>query len=106
MVKWNNFDTLSSYEEMTKLEKVNLQEVMTGENGANRVKKYSVPMAEGLVYNYAAKQVDDTVLEVLSKVAAEAQLVEKFAELKEYETITDISNIGFFTFSLNIFKFS
>lgn len=81
MVKWNNFDTLSSYEEMTKLEKVNLQEVMTGENGANRVKKYSVPMAEGLVYNYAAKQVDDAVLEVLSKVAAEAQLVEKFAEL-------------------------
>ena len=81
MVKWNNFDTLSSYEEMTKLEKVNLQEVMAGENGANRVKKYNVPMGEGLVYNYAAKQVDDKVLEVLSKVADEAELVDKFAEL-------------------------
>ncbi len=28
---------------------------MSGENGAERVKNYSVPMAEGLTYNYAAK---------------------------------------------------
>ncbi len=28
---------------------------MAGENGAERVKNYSIPMAEGLSYNYAAK---------------------------------------------------
>ena len=81
MVKWNNFDTLTSYEEIAKVEKVNLAEVMSGENGATRVKKYNVPMGEGLVFNYAAKQVDDNVLAALAKLADEAQLVDKFAEL-------------------------
>ena len=42
------------------------------------MKNYSIPMAEGLVYNYAAKQVDDDVLEALVKLAEEAQLSEKF----------------------------
>ena len=54
---------------------------MSGENGANRVKNYSVPMAEGLSYNYAAKEVDDALLEKLAAFAEEAQLVEKFEEL-------------------------
>ena len=81
MVKWNNFDTLASYEEIKKVEKVNLKEVMSGANGAERVKKYSVGMGAGLAYNYAAKQVDDNVLTALAKLAEEAELVEKFAEL-------------------------
>ena len=34
MVKWNNFDTLTSYEGIKNVEKVNLAEVMSGENGA------------------------------------------------------------------------
>lgn len=38
-------------------------------------------MAEGFVYNYAAKQVDDTVLEALAKLAKEAQLAEKLEVL-------------------------
>ena len=37
---------------------------MTGENGAERVKKYSVPMAEGMAYNFASKKVDDNILEI------------------------------------------
>ena len=81
MVQWKNFDTLTSYKEMMEVEKVNLKEVMSGENGAARVKNYSVKMGAGLAYNYAAKQVDEKVLEVLGKVAKEAELVEKFAEL-------------------------
>ena len=65
MVSWKNLDTLASYEKLQKVEKVNLPEVMSGDNGAERVKKYSIPMAEGLVYNYAAKRVDDDVLAAL-----------------------------------------
>lgn len=38
-------------------------------------------MAEGLTYNYAAKQVDDQVIDALEKLAAEAELSDKFAEL-------------------------
>ena len=78
MVTWKNLDTLASYQELEKVEKVNLAEVMSGENGAERVKNYSIPMGAGLVYNYAAKKVDDNVLAALAKLAEEAQLTEKF----------------------------
>ena len=87
MVTWNNLDKLASFEELKKVERVNLAEVMSGENGAERVKSYSVPMAEGLTYNYAAKQVDDKVLAALAKLADEAQLTEKFEALYNGEVI-------------------
>ena len=48
MINWNNLDTLNSFKELSNVYKVNLQEVMSGESGADRVKKYSVPMAAGL----------------------------------------------------------
>ena len=36
MVTWNNLDKLASFEELKKVERVNLAEVMSGENGAER----------------------------------------------------------------------
>ncbi len=81
MISWNNLDTTSAYQELLDADVVNLAEVMAGENGAERVKKYSVPMAEGLAFNYASKQVDDKVLDILAKLAKETQLVEKFETL-------------------------
>ncbi len=87
MVTWNNMDTLASYQELAAAERVNLAAVMVGENGAERVKKYSVPMAEGMVYNYAAKQVDDDILAAMVKFAEEAQLAEKFEALYNGEMI-------------------
>ena len=82
MVKWNNLDTLEAYKALESYkDSVNLVEVMSGENGANRVKNYSVPMAAGMAYNYAAKEVDDTVIEKLAALAEEAELVDKYAEL-------------------------
>ena len=65
MISRNNLDTLDSYKELSKASRVNLAEVMSGENGAERVKNYSIPMAEGFSYNYAAKAVDDDVLDAL-----------------------------------------
>ena len=87
MINWNNLDTLASYKELLNVERVNLAEVMSGENGAERVKNYSVPMAEGLAFNYGAKAVDDNVLAVLAKLADEAQLTEKFEALYNGEVI-------------------
>ena len=87
MITWNNLDTLASYKKLFEVEKVNLAEAMSGENGAERVRKYSVPMAEGLAYNFAAKQVDDTVLDGLKALAEEAQLTEKFEALYNGEVI-------------------
>ena len=87
MISWNNLDTLSAYNELLALNKVNLPEVMAGENGAERVKKYSVPMAAGLNFNYGAKSVDDAVLAALAKLADEAQLTEKYEALYNGEVI-------------------
>lgn len=87
MITWNNLDTISAYQELQKVAKVNLKEAMTGEAGAERVGKYSVPMAAGLAYNYAAKQVDDRVLEALAKLAEETGLAEKFEALYNGEVI-------------------
>ena len=81
MVSWKNFDKLDSYGKLQAVKKVNLQEAMAGESGAERVKKYSVPMAAGLTYNFAAKAVDDAILGTLAELAEEQQLAEKFEEL-------------------------
>ncbi len=81
MLNWNNLDTLSAYKELKVKKKTDLKAVMSGESGAERVKTYCVPMAEGLAYNYAAKAVDDDILASLKKLAEEAQLSEKFETL-------------------------
>ena len=82
MVSWKNLDTLESFQVLAeRTEPVVLKEVLAGEAGAERVKKYSIPMAEGLTYYYGAKQVDDDLLAKLAALAEEAQLSEKFAEL-------------------------
>ena len=87
MVSWKNLDTLSSFQELQKKEKVSLKDVMAGESGANRVKTYKMPMAEGMTYSYAAKAVNDDILDGLSKLADEAQLLDKFAALYNGEVI-------------------
>jgi len=87
MVSWNNLDTLKSYEALKATTPVVLKEVMSGENGAARVKKYSVPMAEGMAFNYAAKSVDEDILKALAALADEAQLTDKFAALYNGEVI-------------------
>ena len=87
MINWNNLDTIQAYQELSKVNPVNLAEVMSGENGAERVKNYSVPMGAGLAYNYAAKQVDDEVFAALEKLAEETQLTEKYKALYNGEVI-------------------
>ena len=87
MITWKNLDTLDSFKELSQTAKVDVADVMKGESGAERVKKYSVPMTAGLTYHYAAKAVDDQVLEALKKLAKEAQLTEKFQALYNGEVI-------------------
>ena len=87
MINWKNFDSLASYQEMKDVERVNLAEAIRGENEGRACKELHVPMAAGLAYNYAAKQVDEKVLAVLSKLAEEAQLIEKYETLYNGEVI-------------------
>ena len=87
MIAWKNMDTLAAYQELQNVERLDLRAAMSGENGAERVKKYSVPMGEGLAFNYGARAVDDKILEVLAKLAEEAQLTETYAALYNGEVI-------------------
>ena len=82
MANWKNLDTLKSYQKLAASDKrVDIKSALAGEEGAARVAKYSIPMAGDLVYNYAAKQVDDEVLSDLAALAEEAELADKFKEL-------------------------
>ena len=82
MAEWKNLDTLKAYKVLMESDhRVDLKEVLAGDAGAERVKKYSVPMACGLTYNYASKQVDEEVLGMLADLAKESDLEGKFKEL-------------------------
>jgi glucose-6-phosphate isomerase len=87
MTTWKNYDELASAKKLEAVKKTDLTEVLSGDKGAERVRKYSVPMACGLKYNYAAKQVDDETLGVLSELAKEAELIAKFKDLYSGEVI-------------------
>ena len=84
MIRWNNMDTLLAFKELVNTPKVNLSEAMSGPEGAQRVKNYTIPMGEGLDFNYGARPVDDGILAVLGKLAEEAQLAEKYQLEKEF----------------------
>ena len=82
-MQWVNFDKTESYKKLQVLGEnpVSVKEVMAGESGAKRVAEYKVPMSNGLVYSYAAKQVDEAVLDALQAYADEAELTEKYADM-------------------------
>ena len=82
MAEWENLDTLDAYKDLVASDhRVDLKEVLAGDAGSERVRRCSVPMACGLAYNYAAKQVDDEVLSALCDLAKESNLPGKFEEL-------------------------
>lgn len=82
MAEWKNLDTLDAYKVLAGSDhKVDLRTVLSGASGGERVKSYSVPMACGLAYNFAAKQVDEKILGMLAALAEESDLKGKFEEL-------------------------
>ena len=81
MSEWINLDQRQAYKELKETKKADLKTLLAGENGAQRVRNYTVEMAAGLSYNFAAKAVDDNILKVLQKLADEAGLTEKYEEL-------------------------
>jgi len=87
MIAWKNMDALTSYQDLLNTKPVDLAAAMSGDNGAQRVKNYTVPMGAELDLNFGARPVDDDILAVLAQFAKEAQLTEKFAALYNGEVI-------------------
>ncbi len=85
-VIWTDFDKLGAVKELENAGKTDLVKEMS-QNGAKRVKEYTVPMACGLDYNYAAKAVNDDILDKLQALADEAQLADKFSLLYNGDVI-------------------
>ncbi len=86
-MEWKNFDTLDAVKKLQSEEVVDVKKVMTGESGAQRVKKYSVPMAQNMTYNFGAKAVNDTILADLQALADEQQLTQKYEALYNGDVI-------------------
>ena len=80
-MKWENFSKLESYKKLKEAEKVSLKKVLVGEEGGKRAREYKVDMPSGMVYSYAAKAVDDNLLDILQELADEAELTEKYEAL-------------------------
>lgn len=89
MISWNNVDKLSSYKKMLSLaNSVRLTDVLHAE----RVKKYQVSMASGLVYNYAAKSINEQILTILQELSDEQELILKYKALLDGEIINTGEN--------------
>ena len=84
---WKNLDECSLFRDLREAQIPDLRQCLKGEGGANRIERYSIPMAAGMHYNYAAKQVDDTLLSLLQKLADEQQLILKYQRLLSGEEI-------------------
>ena len=88
MITWANADTLSSWKKLMSLKgMVNIADELNSADSVKRIKEYSIPMAEGLTYNYAAKQVNEQILTTLSDLAEESQLLEKYEALYNGEVV-------------------
>lgn len=93
MLNWSNLNTLSSYKKLLSLKgQVKLSEVLNSTEGASRVQKYNVPMAANLSYNFAAKQINEQILNVFSELAKECELLPKFSALYNGEIINTGEN--------------
>jgi glucose-6-phosphate isomerase len=78
-LQYKNLDDTMAYAHLKNIDAraISLKELLTAE----RVAACSIPAGGGLTYNYAAKKVTDAVLAGLQQLAAEQQLIDKFADL-------------------------
>ena len=82
-MKFIDLDKTVSYGKLANLsgEGLNLAAALTAE----RVNNSGIPMGEGLVYNWAAKNVDERVLEALQALSDEQELIAKYRALLDGE---------------------
>ncbi|WP_374042195.1 glucose-6-phosphate isomerase [uncultured Treponema sp.] len=87
-IAWNNLDTLESFKKLQALKGcVSVAKELSGAEAAKRVAEYSIQMADGLVYNYAAKQVNSKIISIFEELVKESQLLEKFEALYNGDVI-------------------
>ncbi len=73
-LRYRNLDITEAYDSLQSLNPVSLKQVLTPE----RINAYSIAAGGGLTYNFAAKQVDETILDTLQQLSDEQQLIDKY----------------------------
>jgi glucose-6-phosphate isomerase len=91
-MKFIDLDQSSGYKKLQGLSEKGKNFNFESALSAERVKKSAVPMAGGLVYNWAAKQVNDEILDALQGLAEEAELAAKYRALLEGEVFNTGEN--------------
>jgi glucose-6-phosphate isomerase len=78
-LQYRNLDATKAYAGLKKInaKAISLKQLLT----PRRIGKYAIPAGGGLIYNYAAKQVTDDVLQGLQQLADEQQLIAKYRDL-------------------------
>ena len=76
-LEFRNLDQTAAFKKLKQLGRLDLHAALTAE----RVASYSIPMAAGLTFNYAARQVDERILQALADLAREQELLAKYRAL-------------------------
>ncbi len=83
-VLYKNLDSTAAFQKLRELQKPKkLKELL---NPA-RVEKFDIAAGAALRYNYAAKQVDESTLDLLQELADEQQIIGKFQQLYNGEIV-------------------
>jgi glucose-6-phosphate isomerase len=80
-IRYMNFDKTESASRLQALEAPALARVLDGERVGAMDMSIDLGGGDSLGYNYAAKQVDGTIIDGLASLAEEQQLIEKYREL-------------------------
>jgi glucose-6-phosphate isomerase len=83
MPAYRNLDETESFAKLRKGSPVSLKQVLD----PARIAAYSIPGAGGLAFNYAAAPVDEALIERLSDLAAEQELIPKYKALVRGEVM-------------------
>jgi len=82
-----NLDKTAAYRQLAEKAAAGKEFNFKGLLTPDRVKQCEVPLAEGLVFNWAAKAVDEKTLDALQALADEQELIAKYRALLEGETM-------------------
>ncbi|MDR2630725.1 MAG: glucose-6-phosphate isomerase [Spirochaetaceae bacterium] len=91
-MKYNDLDKTAAYKRLLDLAPRGKGFDFVSHLTAERVRKAALPLAAGLTYSWAAKAVDDPVLEALQALADEQELLEKYRALFEGEIMNTGEN--------------
>ena len=82
-MNYNNLDKLNSYKALKEVKKASLKTLLTKE----RIKNSNIDAGGTLTYNYAAMPVNDEIIDTLSTLAKEQEVIEKYTSLLSGEVM-------------------